>query len=268
KINKKEFKIKSNALARDAKQILTQKGSRAAMIAAFVFIAAAFGTGLIAAYLTANLLVYFGVEPSDPGLLAIIAAFIFALTPPAVGGMRHVASAVCDGREVSLSEIFIAFSSFERLLSSYLCALLTCLRWGVIVALIYSPDIIDAAFGLEAPNGEPSRFMFPAIVLAFALAVLCIMLTRKLSRVSHFVWSGKMSFFRALGESVKRKHLSRLLTGDDLLGALISLATCFTYFLFAAGPLYAVKYELYSRREQELIDEIKIVKSRKDGQKK
>lgn len=268
KIDSKKLKLKRKELASEAKQILTQKGARAAMVASFVFITATIGTGLIVSYLAAALFQYFGVEISNPIFFAFVAVCVFALTPPAVGGMRHVAATVCDGREVELPEIFIAFSSFERLLSSYLCAILPCLRWGVAVALIYSPDFICDVFDIGGTNGESSPYMLPLILLALALTVLWLMFTLKFSRVSHFVWSGKMSFPCAVRESLKRKRLSLAPTGDDLLGALISFSTCFTYYIFAAGPFYAVKRELYCRREEQLIEEFIIVKQRKDGQKK
>ncbi len=268
-MNKKAYlREQRKLLARDAKVLLSEKGSRLALIASFIFIAATAGAGIIASYLILNILEYIGIPLTDPVAFAVMAGCVFILTPPAVGGMRCIACAVCDGREVSLSEIFIVFSSFGRLMTSYIGAFFTCLRYGVAVAIFMIPEIAESVFKLGGEDGGIAPILYPIAAASAVLALLWLILTNRLSRLPHYIWSRKYNAFRALGASIGKKRVRRLLSGGDILNLLISFVTCFTYFIFHAGPLMAVETELHSRREKTYIKEIKLVKTRKDGRKK
>ncbi len=267
KINNKEFKNKINDLASDAKQMLTAKGARMSMTAAFAVAFCCAGVGFIAALFIVNLLMYCGAVIPDPAVYAILAAVLYLFLAPAVAAIRNNAAAVCDGRETDPSELFIAFASLKNIASAYLGALIGALRFAVAILLFFVPDIVEIVFKLKSEDGASSPILIPIGIASIAASVIWIFVTGRMYRVSHYIWSKKMSPARALGASLKTRHVSRPLTGDDWLGALISFSTCFTYYIFAAGPLYAVKYELYCRREEQLIEETKIIKPRKEGQR-
>ncbi len=264
-MKKKYIKEQYKQLSADAKLLLSAKGARLSLIAAFVFVTASAGAGLIMSYLIINILDYLEFTVTAPFAYSVIGGVWFLLIPPAWGGMRSVASAVCDGREVSLSEIFIAFSSAERIVSAYLGAFFNLLRYAVSVFLFIMPNIVQIAFKLDPDAGYIDIIMYPVAAVSFALTLLWLVFSGRISRLSFFVWSRKMNVFRAFGASVGKKHYVKVFVGEDWLNLLLSAITCFTYFIYQAGPLFALKYELYFRREDEYIN--KLVKSRKDGQK-
>ncbi len=261
------IKDQSRRLSQEASAVLSSKGARISLIASFIFIAAALGIGVITSYLIINSLMYMGIDLSDPAAYAVMAGSVFVFLPPALGGMRGIASAVCNGREVSLSEIFIAFSSAERLMSAYIGALITAIRYAIAVLLFLAPDIIEILFRLESEDGKIAPILFPIAAGGIVLAALWLLLTRRLSRLTYFIWSEKLNVFRALGRSLGRRYAVIPITGEDFLNLFLSVVTCFTYFVYQAGPLMAVKAELHFRRENEYIKELKFIKSRKDGQK-
>lgn len=261
KINKSEIKNINAETAREAKNLLSREGSRLSLVAAFVYITASAGAGLIASYLPFYLLDYFSVNLSDLAEYAIMFASSFFFAAPALAGMRHVAAALCDGREVSLGEMFVAFSSFERFCAAYLSALALFLRYAVAAFILYSPEIVeDMIFG--SSEEIPGYFYAAALAIVLILAVAWLILTRRLTRIFYFLWSRKMTFFKALGAAFKQRYIPAGVFTANLLNILLSAAACFTFYIYHAGPLFAIESELSMRRQDKIYE-----KSRKDGQK-
>ena len=78
------------------------------------------GLGLILSYLLLNVLEYCSVKITDPIGFLVMFIFVYLFAPPAFAGVRNTASAICDGRAVSLADVFYAFTSFKRWGASYL----------------------------------------------------------------------------------------------------------------------------------------------------
>ena len=127
KIIKIDRKSLLSLLASETNECLARKGARASLIAAYVFFIGMAGTGLIVSYLFLNLLDYWGVSFSDQAALAVMLLFIYLFGAPAFSGVRHTASAVCDGREATLPEIIAVFGDIKAFGMSYLP--LVCLSW-------------------------------------------------------------------------------------------------------------------------------------------
>lgn len=241
---------------RDAKTIISAKGARLWLVAAFVFITASAGVGLIASYLLLNLLDYFKILVSNDSAYAVMFVFVFFFAAPAFSGMRHITAAVCDGREVSPSELFIAFSSFERFCSAYLGTFAVFMRYAVAVLIIYVPDI---AADMIFQGSDDLPVYFYAIAFISVLIAICawLFLTRKISRLFYFLWSRKMSFFKALAATIKHKYIFRRISSSNFLNILLSVATCFILFILHAGPLFAIESELSMRRQENYIENLK-----------
>lgn len=242
--------------AREAKAILSRKNARLSLVAAFVYITASAGAGLVASYLLLNFLEYFKVALNDFAAYAIMFAFAFFFAAPAFAGMRYVVSAICDGREVSLGEMFIAFSSFERFCAAYLGSLMLILRYAVAAIILYSPEFIEDM--IFASADEIPVYFYPlALIVVLLAAIGWLVLTRRSRRIFYFLCSRKMSFSKALAATAKQKYISRGLTPSAILNILLSAATCFILFIFHAGPLFAIESELSMRRQEKYISNLK-----------
>lgn len=127
RITKTDRKELLRRLATETDECLARNGARPSLVAAYVFVIGMAGTGLIVSYLLLNLLDYFGVSFSDQAALAVMLVFMYLFAAPAFSGVRHTARAVCDGREVTLPELFAVFSDVKSVLRSYLP--ITVLSW-------------------------------------------------------------------------------------------------------------------------------------------
>ena len=109
-----------NDLSAEVASVLSRNNAKASLVIAQVFTVSMAGAGLICSYLLLNVLDYFSVKLSDPIAVLVTLAFIYIFVPPAFASVRSAASALCDGREVSFSEIFGVFASFKSVALSYL----------------------------------------------------------------------------------------------------------------------------------------------------
>ena len=120
----KSYKTDRKALLSDlsskVNSLLARNNVRASLIIAYVFTVSMAGLGLIISYLLLNTLEYCSVKITDTIGYLVMFVFVFLFTPPAFASVRITASAICDGREVSLPEIFAVFSNFKSFLRSYL----------------------------------------------------------------------------------------------------------------------------------------------------
>ncbi len=124
-MKKRKFKVTNrngafNDLSAEVGSTLARNNARAALIVAYVFTSSMAGLGLILSYLLLNVLEYCSVEIKDFwGFFAMfVSVYLFAA--PAFTSVRNTASAICEGREVTLPEIFAVFTSFKGWGLSYL----------------------------------------------------------------------------------------------------------------------------------------------------
>lgn len=264
RVAKFDFKKMNREISAEAQDVLSRKGARLSLSAAFVFIVATLGAGIIMSYLLLNILDYFSVKITNPIALIITVSFAILFATPAIAGMRRTAAALCDGREASVAEIFIAFSSAGRLFSAYLEMLCYIIRYSAILLILFMPDVLQKIFGEELPP-----YALPiAGVICIVIFFCWYILTAKIARLSHFLWGKNMTFFAALRESFKGILISRGFTLQRFIDVLLSAATCLIYFIFAAGPKFAIQKELVIRNQSKYINELEFEKSRKDGQDK
>ena len=256
KINKTEIRKMNAEAARDAKALLSQKGARLSLVAAFVYITATAGAGLVASYMLLNFLDYYRIIFSDFAAYAFMFSFAFFFAVPSFAGARHISSAICDGREVSLGELFVAFSSFERFCAAYLGALALFLRYAVAAFIIYSPEFIEDMIFTSADE-IPTYFYPLALIVVLLAAIGWLMLTRRLRRIFYFIFSRKMGFLKALSAAVKQKFISRGMFSANILNLFLSFATCFILFILHAGPLFTLESELSMRRQEKYIEQLK-----------
>lgn len=120
KTNNIDRAVQLNDLSAEVTSVLSRNNAKAALVIAHVFTISMAGCGLITSYLLLNVLDYFSVRFSDPISFLVTIAFIYLFAAPAFASVRSAAGAVCDGREVSLVEIFGVFSSFKCVFLSYL----------------------------------------------------------------------------------------------------------------------------------------------------
>lgn len=254
-------------IALESKRILSQRGARISLVGAFVYIAASVGTGLVVSYLSLNCLEYLGITISDSAAYAVMALFSCLFSAPAFAGMRSLCSAVCDGRETSFSELFISFSSFERFAAAYLGMLVTVLKYGIAVLILLLPEAVETLIFTEDEN-IPFYFYAITCLLVLVLVLAWFVLTAKLSRLFYYLHSKKMPFLKALRASYSGMYIVRGWSAFDMLNLLLSVATCFTFFIIQAGPHFAVEAEISMRLQDKYIKELNNEKSRKDGQDK
>lgn len=256
KSNKTELKKINSEALRDAKTLLSQKGARLSLVAAFVYITASSGTGLVASYLLLNFLEYFEVPISNFSAYALMFTFAFFFAAPSFAGARHISSAICDGREVSLGELFVSFSSFERFCATYLGALTIFLRYAIAVFIICSPEFIEDMI-FASPDEIPAYFYPLALIVVLLAAIGWLMLTSRLRHIFYYLFSRKMSFFKALSATVKQKFTSRGMFAENILNFVLSLTTCFILCILNAGPLFMLESELSMRRQEKYIEQLK-----------
>ncbi len=116
---KSDRKALLQKLSSEVSLILKNK-ARGALVIAFVFTLSMAGLGLIISYLLLNILEYLSVKISDFIGYLVMLPLIYLFAAPAFASVRNTASAVCDGREVSMPEIFSVFSSFKSFVKSYI----------------------------------------------------------------------------------------------------------------------------------------------------
>ncbi len=192
KLNKTDRKVLLSDLSSEVNLLLARSRSRASLVIAYVFTVSMAGLGLIISYLLLNVLEYCSVKITDAIGYPVMFVFVFLFAPPAFASVRSTASAICDGREVSLPEIFAAFSSFKSFLLSYL----------------------------------PIRFF---------------------SWIPKFKRGQGKEYWSDLLTAIKARMLYASVL-KFLLDILLSFATCFIYYILAAGPRAAVRRELILRR--------------------
>lgn len=256
----------NSEISREANMIFSQKGTRMTMISAFVYIIASAGTGLVISYLLLNFLDYFSVTVSDPLAFAVMAILMCTFSAPAIAGMRTICAALCDGRETSLSELFISFSSLERFSAAYLGMLVGFLRYGSIVFLFWLPSIIGRRIFGENEN-PPFYYIILSSLILLIVLIAWFVFTVKLSRLFYYLHSRRMKFFDALRAAYKGKYIVRAESASDILNLFLSFATCFTFFIIHAGPLFAIKAEISVRWQNKYFAQLNNEKLRKDGQK-
>jgi hypothetical protein len=124
-MKKRKFKVpKRNGrfydLSAEVSSVLARNNARSALIVAYVFTVSMAGLGLILSYLLLNVIEYCSVEITDFwGFFAMLVS-VYLFAAPAFTSVRNTASAICDGREVTLPEIFTVFTSFKSWSLSYL----------------------------------------------------------------------------------------------------------------------------------------------------
>lgn len=190
KINKIDRKALLKDINAEVSLILSRNNAKASLAVAYVFTVSMAGVGLICSYLLLNVLDYCTVEFTDFIGLLVSLAFIFLFSAPAFASVRNTASAVCDGREVTLPEIFAVFTSFKKIVLSYL----------------------------------PIRI--------FSWFPKC----RK----------GKRFWIDLIGASRARMRYSSI--KEFVVNILLSVVTCFIYYILVAGPRAAVRRELITRK--------------------
>ncbi len=257
-----EYRKLNSDISAQANISLSGKGARAILFAAFVFIFASAGTAVILFYLLVNIIDYMGFVLLNEAILPLLSGMILLFSAPAIAGMRSAASSVADGREASLPELFIAFSTLERALSTYFGVSFIFLKYILFVPIFLFADVAFEIFGEDIP-------VYASLAVYLVWAALFwgwFILLRRSASLFHYLWGEKLPFFKALRASFKNHLRVRPMSGEDMLSVLISVFTCFVYYIFHAGPLFAVKAELYARKEKELKINY-FVKIRKDGQK-
>ncbi len=266
KFKRFDRKEMNRVLYAEAKSILSQKGARISLVAAFVFITASAGAGLVASYLLLNFLEYFALPISDIAAYAIMVCIIYLFSAPALAGMRSVCAVLCGGREADISELFVAFSSFERFFAAYFGALLIFLKYVIAILLLLVPDLVEYFFFRGAE--DVPLYIYAIALASLITAIAWLILTSRLSRLFHYLWSRRMPVFKAIGAAYLGKYIPRGISSSDLLNIFLSVITCFTYFIFHAGPVLVIESELSALRQDKYINQLNTEKSRKDGQKK
>ncbi len=255
----------NNSIAQDSKRTIETEGVRLSLIYAVLFITVSAGAGFLFSSLLLGLLDLFAVSVNALLSNALTAIFIFLFAAPAFAGTRSLAASACDG-DADTQELLVAFSSTERFFSSYLGAFTIFLRYTIAYLILNIPVLVFDHFD----NGEgiaPISFPISFIATLGALA-LWYLLTAKLGKLSYYIWSLKMPFFKALRESYKGRFISLGITGQNILKAFLTAATLFILLIFHTGPLWALESEISVRHREEFIKNLNIEKLRKDGQDK
>ena len=181
-----------NDLSAEVSSALARNNARSALIIAYVFTVSMAGLGLIVSYLLLNALEYCSIEITDFWGFFTMLVSVYLFAAPAFSSVRNTASAICDGREISLPEIFTPFTSFKS--------------WGL--------------------SYLPIRFF---------------------SWIPKYKKGQGRAYFKVLSAAIKaRMQLLNIFRFD--LDVLLSIVTCFMYFILAAGPRSAVRRELILRK--------------------
>lgn len=260
KITRHDIARLNFSISQEANSVLSCGGSRLALIYALLFLTATASAAMLFAYLMIELFESFFFEIGELAVNIIVAVFIFIFTAPAFAGARTVAARAVDG-QADPSELFVAFSSGERFISSYLGYLTIWVRYAIAYLILYIPDFVIGFF----ENGEEIDplcypIAFGAMLIAFGIWFL---FTAMLGRLSYFIWSRRMPFFKALRESYRGHYITLGITGKNILSALLSVATLFILLIIQTGPLWLLEYEISVRKRDEFIEKL-----RKDGQNK
>jgi hypothetical protein len=118
--NSADRKAILKGIASEVDWLIVRNNARASLIVSYVFTVSMAGLGLIFSYLLLNVLEYCSVKINDFWGLFTMLGFLYLFAAPAFASVRNTASAICDGREVSLPEIFTTFTSFKNWGLSYL----------------------------------------------------------------------------------------------------------------------------------------------------
>ncbi len=265
KIDRHVVSALNNEIAEEAKKTLEIDGVRMSLVYAFLFLTVSAGAGFLFSSLLLGLLDLFSVSVNGLLSYALTAIFIFLFAAPAFAGTRSLAASACDG-DADTQALLVAFSSTERFFSSYLGAFTIFLRYTSAYLILNIPDLVfdhfDNSEGIS-PISFPIAFV--ATLIAFALWYL---LTAKLGKLSYYIWSRRMPFFKALRESYKGHFISLGITGQNIFKAFLTAATLFILLIFHTGPLWVLEGEISMRHREEFIKNLNIEKSRKDGQDK
>ncbi len=192
KLYKSDRKELLQNLSSEVNSLLMRNKARASLVIAHVFTLSMAGLGLIISYLLLNILEYLSVQISDLIGYLVMFAFVYLFAAPAFASVRNTASAICDGREVSMPEIFSVFSSFKRFVMSYL-------------------PIRIFSWIPKFKRGQGKRY-----------------------------WSDLLTAIKA--------RITRSNALKYILDILLSFATCFIYYILAAGPRAALRRELVIRK--------------------